>query len=82
MLASGVLVYAVRFRTRDLPLEFLCLPFLVAIAFRYGVREAVTASALLSAIAIWGTIQGMGPFHRLSPNESLLLMQSYTACCP
>jgi diguanylate cyclase (GGDEF)-like protein/PAS domain S-box-containing protein len=64
--------------TGNLPLEFLCLPFLVAIAFRYGVREAVTANALLAAVAIWGTLGGTGPFHRLDPNESLLLMQSYT----
>ena len=77
VLASSLLVFG-PIPTGDLPLEFLCLPFLVAIAFRYGVREAVTASALLSAVAIWGTLRGLGPFHRLNPNESLLLLQSYT----
>ena len=64
--------------TRDLPLEFLCLPFLVAIAFRLGVREAVTANALLATVAIWGTLRGMGPFHRPHPNQSLLLIQAFT----
>ena len=82
LLFAGVLVSAFvvfgPIPTGSLPLEFLCLPFLVSIAFRHGVREAVTANALLAAVAIWGTLQGHGPFHRLNPNESLLLMQSYT----
>ncbi len=77
VIGSGLLVFG-PVPTGDMPLEFLCLPFLVAIAFRYGVREAVTANALLAAFAIWGTLSGTGPFHRLDPNESLLLMQSYT----
>ena len=77
VLTSGFIVFG-PVPTQDLPLEFLCLPFLVSIAFRHGVREAVTAIALLAAVAIWGTSGGTGPFHRLDPNESLLLMQSYT----
>jgi diguanylate cyclase (GGDEF)-like protein/PAS domain S-box-containing protein len=77
VVGSGLLVFG-PVPTGDLPLEFLCLPFLVAIAFRFGVREALAANALLSAIAIWGTLSGTGPFVRLNPNESLLLMQSYT----
>ena len=81
VLASALLVFGGLGpeQNQDLPLEFLCLPFLVAIAFRFGVREAVTANALLAGIAIWGTVRGVGPFHRLDPNQSLLLMQSYTA---
>jgi diguanylate cyclase (GGDEF)-like protein/PAS domain S-box-containing protein len=80
VLGSGVFVFGGLGRAdSDMPLEFLCLPFLVAIAFRFGVREAVTANAVLAAVAIWGTLRGTGPFHRLDPNESLLLMQSYTA---
>ncbi len=80
VLVSGLLVFGGwgPADTRDMPLEFLCLPFLVAIAFRLGVRESVTANALLAAVAIWGTLRGMGPFHRLDPNQSLLLMQAFT----
>jgi diguanylate cyclase (GGDEF)-like protein/PAS domain S-box-containing protein len=77
VIGSGFVVFG-PVPTQDLPLEFLCLPFLVAIAFRGGVREAVTANALLAVVAIWGTLGGTGPFHRQNPNESLLLMQSYT----
>jgi PAS domain S-box-containing protein len=32
---------------------------------------------LLSGMAIWGTLQGLGPFVRESLNESLLLLQAY-----
>ena len=81
VLLSGAFVYGGLgpAGTRDLPLGFLSLPFLVAIAFRFGVREAVTANALLATVAIWGTLRGTGPFHRSDPNQSLILMQSFTA---
>ena len=63
--------------TKDYPLEFFCIPFLLWTAFRFGQREAATAILLLSASAIWGTIRGFGPFAREMPNESLLLLQAY-----
>ncbi|OLC37661.1 MAG: hypothetical protein AUH81_05845 [Candidatus Rokubacteria bacterium 13_1_40CM_4_69_5] len=59
------------------PLEFLCIPFLVWVAFRFGQREAATASAALSGLALWGTLHGFGPFARGTPNESLLLLQAF-----
>src|SRR5213592_4067438 len=36
---------------RNYPLEFLCIPPLVLVAFRFGQREAATCVALLSVIA-------------------------------
>lgn len=62
---------------KDYPLEFLCLPFLLWAAFRFGQREAVTAILILSGIAIWGTLRGFGPFVRGTQNESLLLLQAF-----
>jgi diguanylate cyclase (GGDEF)-like protein len=62
---------------RNFPLEYLCIPFLVWAAFRFTQREAATAVLLLSAIAIWGTLQGFGPFAIGTRNESLLLLQSF-----
>ena len=59
------------------PLEFFCLPFVLWAAFRFTPREAATATALVSGIAIWGTLRGFGPFVRASPNESLLLLQAF-----
>lgn len=61
------------------PVAFLCIPPLLWAAFRFGQREAVTVIALLSGIAIMGTLRGLGPFARPSPNESLLLLQAYMA---
>jgi diguanylate cyclase (GGDEF)-like protein len=62
---------------RDEPVEFLCIPFLIWAAFRFGQREAATAITVLAGIAIWGTMRGGGPFVRPSHNESLLLLQAF-----
>jgi signal transduction histidine kinase len=70
---SGVLFN----ESQKYPLEFLCLPLLVWTAFRFGPREAATATFLIAAIAVWGTLHGYGPFARATPNESLLLMQAF-----
>jgi diguanylate cyclase (GGDEF)-like protein len=59
------------------PFTFLCTPFLVWAAFRFGQREASVAIFLLSGIAVVGTLRGFGPFVRESPNHSLLLLQSF-----
>jgi diguanylate cyclase (GGDEF)-like protein len=61
------------------PLEFLCGPWLLWAAFRFGRREVVTALVILSGIAVWGTRHGYGPFVHGTPNESLMLLQIYTA---
>jgi diguanylate cyclase (GGDEF)-like protein len=63
--------------TKDYPLEFLCMPLLVWAALRFGQREAATALLLLAAVAIAGTLRGLGPFARDTHNESLLLLQAY-----
>jgi diguanylate cyclase (GGDEF)-like protein len=64
---------------KDQSLTFLCIPTLVWAAFRFGQREAATVSFLFSAMAIWGTLVGSGPFASGSPNQSLLLLQAYMA---
>jgi diguanylate cyclase (GGDEF)-like protein len=62
---------------KNYPLEYLCIPFLIWAAFRFGRRKAATALCALSAIAAWGTLHGYGPFARESQNASLLLMQAF-----
>jgi len=59
------------------PLEFLCVPFFIWAAFRFGPRETATAVVVLAGITIWGTLQGHGPFATRSSGESLLLLQSF-----
>ena len=79
LILVGLVVFSGFFRlgVKNYPLEFLCIPFLIWAAFRFSQRETATASCLLSGIAIWGTLQGFGPFAQKSPNESLLLLQAY-----
>ena len=62
---------------RNYPLEYLCPPFLIWIAFRFSQREAITAAVVLCGSAIWGTLHGYGPFAVGTRNESLLLLQSF-----
>src|SRR5437867_11048912 len=64
-------------QTKHYPVEFLCIPFLVWLAFRFGARAAATATFMLSVITIHGTLHGSGPFAIASANESLLLVQAF-----
>jgi diguanylate cyclase (GGDEF)-like protein len=65
--------------TSNYPLEYLCIPVLIWVSYRFGQREAATATVVLSAMAIWGTLHGLGPFVRQTENESLLLLQAFMA---
>ena len=73
------IVFGGRFHSevRNYPLEYLSIPFLIWAAFRFGRRKAATATCVLAGIAIWGTMQGYGPFSRETLNTSLLLVQSF-----
>lgn len=62
---------------KNYPLEYICLPFLIWAAFRFGRRKAATATCVLAGIAVWGTLNGFGPFYRESPNVSMLLVQEF-----
>jgi len=61
------------------PVEFVCVPFFLWAAFRLGRREAASVVAILATVSVWGAYHGFGPFVRASPNESFLLLQSYTS---
>jgi len=56
--------------TRNYPLEFLCIPFLIWAASRFGQREAALATLVLAGPAIWGTLNRFGPFTNVPKNES------------
>lgn len=61
------------------PHTYLCAPFLVWAAFRFGQRKTATAVFLLSAIAVNGTVHGTGPFVYGSMNTSLLHLHLFLA---
>ena len=79
LVGVGLIVFgdALGSGTSDYPLEFLCVPFLIWAASRFGQREAALAALVLSVPAIWGTLHGLGPFAQVSKNESLILLQSF-----
>jgi len=75
----GIAVFSglVPWKDKHYPLEFLCVPLLLWVAFRFEQREAATVVLLLAGVAIWGTLRGYGPFTRPLFNESLLLLQAF-----
>ncbi len=79
LVLAGQIVFGGLFPShiKNYPLEFLSIPFFLWAAFRFGQREAGTAIVLVSAIAIWGTLRGFGPFVSETQNESLLLLQAF-----
>lgn len=61
-----------------IPYAYLCIPIGVWIAFWFGRRGAVSATLLVSAIAIWDTLHGTGPFaNEGNINQSLVLLQMF-----
>jgi PAS domain S-box-containing protein len=63
---------------RGHPLEFVVVPFLITAAVRLG--QPATGLMVLgaSAVTIWNTVQGAGPFASSAVHESLILLQVYT----
>lgn len=59
------------------PLRFICGPLIVWTAFRFTQRETITGLVILCAIALWGTLQGIGPYQAASLNQSLVVLQAW-----
>ncbi|MGH7858618.1 MAG: MASE1 domain-containing protein, partial [Candidatus Binatia bacterium] len=77
--ALGLLVFRglPAFAESRYPLSYLCFLPLLWAAFRFGPRESATILFLLSALATWGTIEGVGTFAVESPNHSLALLDAF-----
>ncbi len=56
---------------------YVIFPFVIYSALRFTQLGAVSAVALVSGIAIYGTAVGSGPLVRNSLNESLILLQTF-----
>ncbi len=58
--------------------EYAILPILFWVSYRFGQKGSTLAILFVSAIAIWGTLIGNGPFTvEGSSEQSLLLLQSF-----
>ena len=65
------------FPGKDMDAEFLCIPPLLWIAYRFDRKETTTASLFLCVIAIWNTVRGIGPFGLASKEQSLIMLQVF-----
>lgn len=63
--------------TNNYPFSYLIIPPFVWIAFRFSQRFITTMAFLVCAVAIWGTLEGYGPFVVDSRNDSLLFLQAF-----
>ncbi len=61
------------------PLAFLAAPPLLWAAFRFRPRDVATGVGVMTLIATWATARGRGPFAMPSPNDSLVVLQAFTA---
>jgi PAS domain S-box-containing protein len=65
-------------RTRD-GMASLLSPLLIWAAIRFDQRGAARGTFLVSAIAVWATVRGHGPFVRGTIPESLFAAQAFMA---
>lgn len=77
MIALAVFAGLIPWEIKTYPLEFVCLPVLLWAAFRFGPREVTVCVAMLSSIAVWGTMRRLGPFAGNAPTDSVWLLQVY-----
>ena len=68
----GVLIFS-----QEASLTYLVFPGLVWAALRFWQPGATLAGLLVAGIAVWFTQDGSGPFIQASPDDSLLLAQSF-----
>jgi signal transduction histidine kinase len=54
-------------------------PVMIWSALRFGQRGAVTTAFLVSGMAIWGAMTGVGPFARPNLREGLLALQIFVS---
>ena len=57
--------------------RFLLYPTVLWAAYRFGQQGAITAAITVSAIAIWGTLHGLGPFASTDANTAFLTLLTY-----
>ena len=60
------------------PLEYLPFPLVIWAAIRFTQRGAIMATLMVSIIAIWGAMQGVGPFAgKTDIKQAVLFLQGF-----
>ncbi|MGZ4962313.1 MAG: PAS domain S-box protein [Limisphaerales bacterium] len=65
--------------TPNYPHGYVIIPIVLWAALRYCQRGATLASATVTAIALWGTLRGHGPFGADDPHMALILLLPFLA---
>ncbi len=62
-------------------LTYLCVPIWIWAAIRFGLRGATLAVTVMTALGLYGTARGLGPFNSSgrNPAQALLELQIYLA---
>jgi len=58
---------------------YLIFPFIIWAALRFGQHGTTFITMIASAITIWATVNGLGPFTLAAAGQSLALLQIFTA---
>jgi PAS domain S-box-containing protein len=61
------------------PLHYTVFPFIIWAALRFGQRGTTAVMLLVSSLAIWSTLGAHGPFAMVAVQESLVVLQLFTA---
>jgi two-component system, cell cycle sensor histidine kinase and response regulator CckA len=56
---------------------YAIFPLVSWAALRFGPRGAATATLVVSSLAIWHTLNGLGPFVASTPTHNLALLQTF-----
>jgi signal transduction histidine kinase len=82
LVCSVIVVSAIVFedlvssQTEFYSMPYMIFPLVIWAAIRFGPRGAATATFMVSAIAIWGTAQGHGPFRMDLLSERLTYLHA------
>ena len=79
LLVASLVIFIVPVMRAGGPLgqAYVFFPLLMWAAIRFGQRGAVTATIVVSAIAVAGSVLWQGPFTRPTLHESLLALQTF-----
>lgn len=78
LLVTSAVVFTRQFATAaPHPFEYAVFPWVIWAAVRFGVAGVSIANVLIAAVAVWGTVQGLGPYAAGQGDERLMLLQVF-----